>query len=135
MPEYAIEADPGKLTASFPTFDSLDAALRAATVPAFEREGLPWPRVLTRRGGQWYAVCCAPTWHGPCILLEDHDPHSAYHRGGGRDQFERSEYEGNWPERVPTAKDFPDCRECQMWRDAGASWPRPCKKHYRGEPR
>lgn len=83
MPEYAIEADPGKLTASFPTFDSLDAAIRAATVPAFEREGLPWPRVLTRRGGRWYPVCAAPTWHGPCILLKDHDPGSAYHRGAG----------------------------------------------------
>lgn len=35
---------------------------------------------------------------------------------------------------VPTALDFPDCRPCQMWRDAGASWPRPCKQHYNGEP-
>ena len=35
---------------------------------------------------------------------------------------------------VPTALDFPDCRACQMWKDAGASWPRPCKKHYGGEP-
>lgn len=98
MAEYAIEADPGKCTASFPTFDSLDAALAAASVPAMVREGLPLPRVLTRRGGAWYPVCVAPTRHGPCILLKDHDPHSAYHRGGGRDQFERSEYEGNWTE-------------------------------------
>lgn len=30
----------------------------------------------------------------------------------------------------PTALDFPDCRACQMWKDAGASWPRPCKRHY-----
>lgn len=35
---------------------------------------------------------------------------------------------------VPTAEDFPDCRACQMWRDAGASWPRPCRQHYGGEP-
>lgn len=34
---------------------------------------------------------------------------------------------------APTALDFPDCRPCQMWEDAGASWPRPCKKHYQGE--
>lgn len=96
MTEYAIEADPGQRTASFPTFDNLEAALAAASVPAMVREGLPRPRVLTRRGGQWYVVCAAPTWHGPCILLRDHDPGSAYHRGGGQDQFERSEYEGNW---------------------------------------
>lgn len=81
MAEYAIEADPGKCTASFPTFDSLDAALAAASVPAMVREGLPLPRVLTRRGGKWYAVCAAPTRSGPCILLKDHDPHGAYHRG------------------------------------------------------
>ena len=85
MSEYAIEADPGKCTASFPTFDSLDAALAAASMPAMEREGLPLPRVLTRRGGTWYPVCTAPIWHGPCILLKGHDPHSAYHRGGGHD--------------------------------------------------
>jgi hypothetical protein len=34
---------------------------------------------------------------------------------------------------VPTAFDHPDCRACQMWEDAGASWPRPCAEHYGGE--
>lgn len=37
--------------------------------------------------------------------------------------------------RVPTALDFPDCSRCQSWRDAGASWPRPCAEHYGGEAR
>lgn len=35
---------------------------------------------------------------------------------------------------VPTARDHPDCVDCQAWEDAGASWPRPCSKHYGGEP-
>ena len=35
---------------------------------------------------------------------------------------------------VASAHDFPDCIPCQMWRDAGASWPRPCLTHYQGEP-
>lgn len=38
-------------------------------------------------------------------------------------------------DRVPTALDFPNCRACRMWEDAGASWPRPCKQHYGGEPK
>lgn len=46
--EYALEADPGRLTASFPTFDTVEDAIRAATVPAMEREGLPPPRILRR---------------------------------------------------------------------------------------
>lgn len=36
---------------------------------------------------------------------------------------------------VPLATDFPKCRACRMWKDAGASWPRPCAKHYGGERR
>lgn len=80
--EFAIEADPGKFTASFPIFDSLEAALAAASAPAMEREGLPLPRVLTRRGGRWYEVCAAPTTQGgPCFLLKGHDPWGTYHRG------------------------------------------------------
>ena len=38
------------------------------------------------------------------------------------------------PFGVPTAHDFPDCVACQMWEDAEASWPRPCRLHYGGEP-
>lgn len=37
-------------------------------------------------------------------------------------------------DRLLTADDFPDCEACQMWRDAGASWPRPCFRHYTAEP-
>ena len=56
--EYALEADPGRCTASFPTFDCIDAARAAADVPAFVREGLPAPRVLVRSEyeGNW-KVC------------------------------------------------------------------------------
>lgn len=53
--EYAIEADPGKCTASFPTFDNWAAVLAAANMPAFQREGLAQPRVLrrTRDANNW----------------------------------------------------------------------------------
>ena len=55
--EYAIEADPGQLTASFPLFDDLHQAERVAECGAFERDGLPAPRVLERRnGGPWVAI-------------------------------------------------------------------------------
>lgn len=51
--EYAIEADPGRLTASFPTFPSLEAAIAAASVPAFYRENVAPPRVLVRERSPW----------------------------------------------------------------------------------
>lgn len=65
--QYAVEADPGKCTASFPTFDTLDAASAAASEPCMERDGLPLPRVLVRRGsGSWEPVArirpCATHW-------------------------------------------------------------------------
>jgi hypothetical protein len=50
--EYALEADPGKCTASFPTFDTWEAAQAAANQPAFVRPGLPPPRVVWRIKGQ-----------------------------------------------------------------------------------
>lgn len=56
MIEYALEADPGKCTASFPTFDTFDAALAAANQPAMERDGLPLPRVLVRDGRSAWRV-------------------------------------------------------------------------------
>lgn len=82
MTEYAIEADPGKCTASFPTFDTAAEAFEAANVPAFTRDGLPAPRVLRREGLQhWVPVCGAQTWHGPCGLIKGHDLGSAFHDG------------------------------------------------------
>lgn len=52
--EYAIEADPGKLTASFPTFATYDEAHAAATGSAMYRAGIPAVRVLWRTNGvQW----------------------------------------------------------------------------------
>ena len=58
MPEWAIEADPGKCTPSFPTFDTLALALGAASVPAFKRVGLKAPRILVRflPDGAWEPV-------------------------------------------------------------------------------
>jgi hypothetical protein len=47
--EYAIEAEPGRFTASFPTFATYAEAEAAATQPCMAREGLPFPRVLSRR--------------------------------------------------------------------------------------
>jgi len=35
---------------------------------------------------------------------------------------------------VATADNFPSCEPCQDWREAGAWWPRPCARHYEGEP-
>ena len=62
MIEYAIEADPGKLTASFPTAESWDDVVRAREflrgrgVPA-SRVGDAWPRILARvAGGRWEAT-------------------------------------------------------------------------------
>ena len=82
MTEYAIEADPGKCTASFPTFDSADEAFAAVDVPAFVRQGLPAPRVLRRDGLQhWVPACGTPTWHGRCGLIKGHDLGSAFHDG------------------------------------------------------
>lgn len=55
--EYAIEGDPGRCAASFPIFETLEAAIEAAGVPAFVRDGVPPPRVLVRvDGGSWQAV-------------------------------------------------------------------------------
>lgn len=52
--EYALEADPGKRTASFPTFATWDEAQAAANQPAFVRPNLPPPRVLWRTArGPW----------------------------------------------------------------------------------
>ena len=51
--EYALEADPGKLTASFPTWGTLDEALTAATAPVMSKAGLAPVRVLKRRRGPW----------------------------------------------------------------------------------
>jgi hypothetical protein len=52
--EYAIEADPGRLTASFPIFSTYAEAKEAATQPCMAIEGLPFPRVLSRRlGSDW----------------------------------------------------------------------------------
>lgn len=52
---YALEADPGKLTASHPLFCGRECAERVATAPAMHREGLPPVRVLVRvrDGGPW----------------------------------------------------------------------------------
>jgi hypothetical protein len=54
MSTYALEASPGKLTASFPTFDNYEDAVRAATVPAMYRPGVPDIRILVRtEPGPW----------------------------------------------------------------------------------
>ena len=74
MPEYAIEADPGKCTASFPTFDNLEAAVAAATVPAMIRDGSP-PRVLVRMDDEtaWSPVASVCTRRGCGRLRSEHD--------------------------------------------------------------
>lgn len=52
--EYAIEADPGKLTASFPTFQSWDGVEAAAQSLERMRPDLGRPRTLWRvTGGPW----------------------------------------------------------------------------------
>ena len=51
MIEYALEADPGKRTASFPTYDTLEAALESANQPCMYRPGIPPVRILVRTTG------------------------------------------------------------------------------------
>lgn len=51
--EYALEADPGQLSASFPTWGTLEEALIAATAPVMSKAGLAPVRVLQRRRGPW----------------------------------------------------------------------------------
>lgn len=42
---------------------------------------------------------------------------------------------GRWEVVIPaTATDYPSCEPCRGWQIAGASWPRPCREHYEGEP-
>lgn len=73
--EFAVEADPGRLTASFPIHDSYADALHAAHLPAFERPGLPAPRVLVRAdGGPW---CVA-------LTVDADDLRSAYRTWSSR---------------------------------------------------
>ena len=58
--EYAMEADPGRLTASFPTFDSLEEADRSASYLNARTPHLPPVRILVRHdcrpGGAWELV-------------------------------------------------------------------------------
>ena len=55
MPDYAIEADPGRCTASFPTY-ATEAEVRHA-VGYLQRPDLPLIRVLRREdGGPWVAL-------------------------------------------------------------------------------
>lgn len=51
LPEFAIEADAGRLTASFPTHPTLDDAPWANSFLISRRPDLPAPRILTRTGG------------------------------------------------------------------------------------
>jgi len=55
--EYAIEADPGRCTASYPTYDNFDDAMSAANAPVMIRDHLPPVHVLARPpGGGWRVV-------------------------------------------------------------------------------
>lgn len=62
MIEYAIEADPGQLTASFPIAESWDDVVRAREFLRGRRIpdtpfGDAWPRILARvDGAEWVAV-------------------------------------------------------------------------------
>lgn len=52
--EYALEADPGRLTASFPTFASYEDAQWAANQTCMHRDGIPPVRILVRtHAGAW----------------------------------------------------------------------------------
>lgn len=68
--EFALEADPGQLTASHPLYDTLDAATTAASAAALQRDGVPAVRILTRTaGGPWRAIVACTGAH---TLHEQH---------------------------------------------------------------
>lgn len=69
--EFALEADPGKCTASFPTFDDYDHARSVANGGWAKRPGLPPPRVIWRTaGGPWMDREPVPAFDHLCAVVE-----------------------------------------------------------------
>lgn len=110
MPEYALEADPGRLTASHPLYTSYDDAKTAADQPCMHRDGLPPVRILVRDDshGPWQPTH-APT---PCVIHPAHHGHELRCITFGCDAYETTPVA-----RCVDAEHTVRCITCHTWAD------------------